>query len=199
MSQDPNPRLWKNGNRAYRGKVDLRFRIGDSGGLGEAIPRGIVASDGAFVEEALSQPEQVGNPQRIPLSNWALYHLLEVVYQQFGPTVVAIAHLRQFAGRAGDCVQEPEHHPKALDERRCRRSRAFGAHQQQRRRKKLRDQYLVTGRSLVIPTVFVYLFCHFGFDSLPVFAAPRRHALAVEEHRKAVKPHDVTQVVIASQ
>src|SRR2546428_13926089 len=96
-------------------------------------------------------------------------------------------------------MKEPEHYIEALDECRPSFSGALDAHQQQRGRKKLRDQYMVTRGSLVIPAVFVYLLLYFGFDSLPVLAAPRFHARSVEERRKAVKPDEVTQIVVAGQ
>src|SRR5260370_19760119 len=126
-------------------------------------------------------------------------HLLEVVDQQFGSPIVAIAYMRHLAARTGHGAEELEHHPQALNEWLCNRNRAFAAHQQQRGCKKLRDQYLIPGGSLVIPSVFVYLLCHFSLDSPPVFPAPGCHALAIEEDREAVKPHYITQIVIASQ
>src|SRR5260370_30047726 len=63
VSQDADPRVRKNIDRAGRGMVDLGFGIGDSGHVGETVPRGIVAGVGALAEKSLPQPEQVGNPQ----------------------------------------------------------------------------------------------------------------------------------------
>src|SRR5260370_1424916 len=94
VSQDADPRGRKNIDRAGRGMVDLGFGIGDSGHVGETVPRGIVAGVGALAEKSLPPPGQVGNPQRIPLYNRAVDHLLEGVNQQFGAACVHVPQLR---------------------------------------------------------------------------------------------------------
>ena len=63
--------------------------------IGEAIPCGIVARAGACAEEAL--PHRASGNLREFRPRREMSHLVEVVEQQFGAAVVAVADVRQFA------------------------------------------------------------------------------------------------------
>lgn len=59
-------------------------------GFREAIPPGIFGRTTASAEEALPQAQQIEDAQRISLSNWKKQHLLQVVEQQFDPSIIAV-------------------------------------------------------------------------------------------------------------
>ena len=93
MFQNTDSRLWKNLDWARRARVEPRLGIGSAYGVGETVPRGIVTGAGTYAEQPLAQTEQARKPQLIPLCSRAMNHLLEVVEQQFGATVVAVTYV----------------------------------------------------------------------------------------------------------